>query len=77
MEFITSLFSRSSIVESPKLEINTLNTQFLVDTNAIETYQKLLNYSINNTIKQNDYKTTVKLITDNKTYYFSTYSKII
>ena len=77
MEFITNLFSSSSIVEKPKLEINTLNTKFIIEANPIETYKKLLNYSIKNTAKENNYKTTVKLINEDNTYYFSTYSKII
>ena len=77
MEFITNLFSRSTITEIPKLEINTLDTSFTVNENALEIYQNLLNYSLRNTSKQNDYKTTVKLINFNKTFYFSTYSKII
>ena len=78
MNFITNMFSRTTIETKPKLEITTLNTTFNVVDNANEIYNQLLKYSIINCNVVNDYKTTIKLIDNNNNIkYFSTFSKII
>lgn len=79
MNFITSMFSRTSISdELPKLKITTLNTNFEVTEDAKVRFFELLNYASNNIKVSNDYKTTIKLIEKNgNVRYFSTYAKII
>jgi len=79
MNFITSMFSRTSISdELPKLEISTLNTNFEVTEDAKVRFFELLNYASRNIKAVNDYKTTIKLTDkDGVVKYFSTYAKII
>lgn len=79
MNFITSMFSRTSISdEKPRLVITTLNTNFEVTEDAKTRFFELLNYASKNITAINDYKTTIKLIdVDGGERYFSTYAKII